>query len=1113
MNCLHLNKQRYRMKKIVLLVLLISFNLINAQVELKWAGAFQSNNTADGRSVVADKFGNVYSTGYYNGTIDLDPGTGVSSFTTGSNQSFFVTKLDVNGNLIWAKNFTGQVDVLSKSIGLDSLGNVVIIGFFASNILNNPIDFDPSSGTQNLAAIGNSDMFVLKLDPNGNFMWVRQVGGVSASVNPNSMDIDNHGNVHVVGSFSGTVDFNPGVAVNTISSSGSSNGFIFKLDTYGNYIWAGAFITSMSANPYDIEVDNNGNMLLVGHASGSVDFEPGSSTNTVWLGTGGGGIYNGFICKLDALGNLIWVKISTNSSGGQVIYNSITSDSNGDCYITGEFFSTYDFDPGPGTFYLSSTPGYYSYLLKLSSNGNFLWANSFQYHVGLDITSDIYDNIYFTGNQGSHSPTFVVKINTSGNIIWKEESGTTTGTNIYGYSNLICVDTLQNVYLTGEFSSGPFDFDPNPGVYNLTTYTQSTSSQSIFIQKLGPCTSLPPSAPIDITPLANKSICANATTTLTVADNNLFVNWYSSPTSTVVLSTDSFYVTPPLAAGTYTYYVDSKDCLYSLTRTPITITVNPTPTISISSGTICSGQTYTLSPTGADFYTMGSGIVSPTVTTTYSVIGVNSIGNCSATTTVEITVNPNPTITVHTGYGAICQGDTFYIAVSGANSYTFSGGSNAVTPTVSTTYSVMGQSVNGCIDSTGNICLVDVDIPFSISVNTGTICSGSSFTIAPTGAATYTLIPPPNSILPNGFVVTPNTTTTYTINGSSGGGCSYTTTDVITVDNTCQDVWPGDANSDGTADNLDVLELGLHYTQTGAPRASVSNTWQSYFATNWTGTITNGKNLNHSDCNGDGIIDDNDTLAIYNNYSLTHPFKSSQISTVNTQLSIVPDQAYVTKGNWGTASVYLGDTTTNINNINGVAFTVDFDNTLIEANSIYIEYQNSFLNAGQNLHFRKLDFTNGKIYTATTHTNNVNVSGNGKIATLHYQINSTLTTDEILSFGISQAAQSNASGVITPLTTGAGTLMAIGASVGIQELNGNVISISPNPTNGSLIINAKTELQKIEVLSIDGKVLVSEIPSNVSHTMHLDNFANGIYFVNLYQNNRIIKREKVVLNK
>ena len=119
----------------------------------------------------------------------------------------------------------------------------------------------------------------------------------------------------------------------------------------------------------------------------------------------------------------------------------------------------------------------------------------------------------------------------------------------------------------------------------------------------------------------------------------------------------------------------------------------------------------------------------------------------------------------------------------------------------------------------------------------------------------------------------------------------------------------------------------------------------------------------------------------------------------------------------------------------------------------------------------------------------------------------------VLNLGIAQGFKSEASGLISPLTVSTGTLMALGTSVGLQELSGNLISISPNPTNGLLSINSKTELQKVEVVSITGQVLLSETSSNVSHTLHLENFSNGIYFVNVYQYDRIVKREKMVLNK
>jgi len=335
----------------------------------------------------------------------------------------------------------------------------------------------------------------------------------------------------------------------------------------------------------------------------------------------------------------------------------------------------------------------------------------------------------------------------------------------------------------------------------------------------------------------------------------------------------------------------------------------------------------------------------------------------------------------------------------------------------------------------------------------------------------------------------------------------------IVIDNTCSYIWPGDANSDGLANNLDVLELGLHYTQTGAPRASVSNNWQSYFANNWIGTISNGSNLNHSDCNGDGLINDDDTLAIYNNYGLTHTFKPAQTTTVNPQLNIVPDQSMVVKGMWGTASIYLGDATNTIANINGIAFTVDFDQTLIEPSNVWLEYQNSFMDASQNLYFRKLDFANSKLFTASTHTVSNNVSGFGKIATLHYQILSSLATDQVLNIGLSQANQSNATGIITPLTTGTGTLMAIGTSVGVKEvlMSGNVL-ISPNPTNGLLNINFSTMPQntKIEIYNGIGALVFTETMSNKNNIINVSELSSGMYFMKVLEGNKVVALKKVV---
>ncbi len=481
----------------------------------------------------------------------------------------------------------------------------------------------------------------------------------------------------------------------------------------------------------------------------------------------------------------------------------------------------------------------------------------------------------------------------------------------------------------------------------------------------------------------------------------------------------------------------------------------------------------------------------------------------------RVFINSTPTLVLSSA-NSICLGNSIVINVSnlGFSTYSWSTGaitsSISVSPTITSTYSLTATTSGGCMSTAIKTISVSTISPTVSIIGTNTICINSSSTFTSTGASTYTWS---NGALTTSVVFSPTTTTNYSVVGTNSLGCSSTETLSVIVDNTCQDVWPGDANSDGLADNLDVLELGLHYTQIGAPRSSTNNTWQSYFANNWVGTITNGKNLNHSDCNGDGTIDANDTLAIYNNYGLTHTFKPAQTNTVNPQLSIVPDQPSVAKGTWGTASIYLGDATTSINNINGIAFTVDFDKTLIESNSIYLEYQNSFIDVGQNLHFQKLDFASGKLFTATTHTLSNNVSGFGKIATLHYQILSSLASDQVLNIGLSQANQSDASGVISPLTSGTGTLMAIGASVGIKEtsINGNVF-ISPNPTNGLLNVNFSSLLQntKIELYNSIGALVLTEAMSNKNNAINMSNFSSGIYFMKVIEVNKVIAVKKVV---
>jgi hypothetical protein len=237
-------------------------------------------------------------------------------------------------------------------------------------------------------------------------------------------------------------------------------------------------------------------------------------------------------------------------------------------------------------------------------------------------------------------------------------------------------------------------------------------------------------------------------------------------------NTQTISVTPSVST-TYSLIGSANNCID--TRS-ISITVNPLPTISVNNGTICAGNSFTMNPTGATTYTFSNGnaVVTPTANTTYTIMGTDANG-CNNMTISSVTVNPLPTISVNSG--TICVGKSFTMTPSGANTYTYSNGSSVVTPTTNTTYTVTGTNTNGCVTAFGVASSVTVNPLPTISVNSGTICSGKSFTMTPSGAITY-------SYSSGGAVVTPTIGTTYTVTGTDVNGCNNTTVSSVTVNAT-----------------------------------------------------------------------------------------------------------------------------------------------------------------------------------------------------------------------------------------------------------------------------------------------------------------------------------------
>jgi hypothetical protein len=217
----------------------------------------------------------VYTTGYFDNTADFDPGLGEFNFTA-IGRDLFILKLNIEGDFIWAKN-AGALSVSSSTIGedikIDDSGNAYITGYFEGTV-----DFDPGANSYNLSSSsGNRDIFVLKLNTSGDFMWAQSFGSESLDIG-SGLVLDKSNNIYVTGYFRGIVDFDPGQGNFLLNGpSDISNTFILKLNKDGNFIWAGSFSGGDDNSGRSIALDAWDNIYTTGTFKDTTDFDLSST--------------------------------------------------------------------------------------------------------------------------------------------------------------------------------------------------------------------------------------------------------------------------------------------------------------------------------------------------------------------------------------------------------------------------------------------------------------------------------------------------------------------------------------------------------------------------------------------------------------------------------------------------------------------------------------------------------------------------------------------------------------------------------------------------------------------------------------------------------------------
>ncbi len=454
----------------VALYIIIFFNqAYSQQPGLNWVkhiGAANEGFVGVAMAVDSDKY--IIVAGDFRGTADFDEGTGVFNMTSNGDQDLFITKYDSAGNFIWAKHIGGLLGDQVRELKLDRNGNIIIMGMFQGTV-----DMDPGPGTVNATAIG-SDAFVIKLDNSGNYIWSKQWQVYSI----NTMEIDNHNNIILGGDFGGPADFDPGPNTYTLTAGNVANDlFICKIDENGIFKWAKQMpnLGNAQLQEFTMESDSKENIYMAGNFSQSMDFDPG--INTFSLTSNGGD--DGFAVKLDSNGNFSWAK-QFGGSGTDKVW-SVEIDNDDKVLLTGQYNGTVDFDPGVPVFNLSNTSNRGCFIVKLENDGGFIFAKTFAGEAfGESITVDSGNNIYISGgfynsvdfdpgpadNSLADGNIFIVKLNESGNFTWAVQFQNAI---LGSYESIYCkikVDALKNIYYTGMF---PFavDFDPNPSSQNI----------------------------------------------------------------------------------------------------------------------------------------------------------------------------------------------------------------------------------------------------------------------------------------------------------------------------------------------------------------------------------------------------------------------------------------------------------------------------------------------------------------------------------------------------------------------------------------------------------------------------------------------------------------------
>lgn len=291
---------------------------------------------------------------------------GTTVLTNSGQSDLFITKFDSAGNVLWAVSTPGANDERVTGCSADGSGNIIVTGFYSDSTITFGSTVLTNSGP-------SADVFTLKLDPGGNVVWAKSVGGFYDDYS-RSCSANTNGEIVISGNYN-SPSMNAGSSV--LTNAGGSDAFIIRYDSNGNQLWANTAGGSSQDYSYSCSIDASGNAYASGNFANSITF--GTTVfNTI-------GMADVFAVKYDINGNIVWARSAggTNSES----CNACTNDASGNLYLTGAFGSATIYFGNTG---INTTGANDMFVAKYDSSGNFLWAKNTggfgdDYAYGIDV--------------------------------------------------------------------------------------------------------------------------------------------------------------------------------------------------------------------------------------------------------------------------------------------------------------------------------------------------------------------------------------------------------------------------------------------------------------------------------------------------------------------------------------------------------------------------------------------------------------------------------------------------------------------------------------------------------------------------------------------------------